>query len=1079
MPVYTLDFENLAAGDIVNNQYEGQGVTISSKAYHPAMVFDTDNPTGGDWDLATSNLGNVLIVSEDGDSSDPDDNAGGGSVYFTFDEPTDVKNLTVLDNEEGGYVRFWDVDGNYLGKVELPTTGNNGQALAELNMDDVGYMQVSLCGSGAIDNITYDSPIHADPEGDGYVEGTAGDDLIDAAYTGDPEGDMIDAGDAILPGEGPQDDIVLAGAGDDTVISGEGDDEIYAGSGDDFVDGGVGDDTIYGDGNLGGQTDVVREKFEWDEAPGFSDEAAASAFTQNTGNVEVTFSILDTNESPQVEYEDKPGNVDGIDTGGLGDVDPGSNLALESNSNDEGATVALDFSDEVQSVEFNINDVDHDSEVWVRAYDADGTEVTVNLSGGSDVSVSGNHAGSNGGSGQPGSSDYSVQVVIPGPVARIEVVHNQDGGDTSHVQITDVYFDVMVGTVDNGPAGNDTLLGGAGDDVIYGEGGDDEIHGGDGSDTISGGDGSDTVFGGDGDDVIDTSGSDPRTDYGWPGVIAPDADPFDDRDTVHGGAGNDTITTGDDQDTITGGTGEDTIDGGLDDDTIDGGEGNDFIIGGHGSDTIQGGAGNDEIWGGLGPDTDPFNAPDVDQPGDSFPIADPVPNNGIDVIHGGAGNDTIYGQDDADQLFGDAGMDYIDGGIDNDEIHGGDNADTLLGGQGDDTIFGDDGADIIEGGTGNDVVDGGRGADRIFGGEGDDLLDGGTGGDFIDGGAGDDTILGTTGRDELHGGDDNDTITGGLGEDVIDGGNGDDMIDAGGDDDIVSGGAGNDTITGGLGNDQIDGGADRDVIHGVNAGDTVDGGAAGDDWDVLDLTGSAPSGGSLAVTITGPDSNGNGSDGYVTYFDSNGDVTGTLQFEEIEEIVPCFTPGTLIATPKGERRVEELREGDRVITRDNGIQEIRWVGHKPLDWRQLQANRHLKPVLIQAGSLGNGLPERDMLVSPNHRVLVANDRTALYFEEREVLVSAKHLVDNKGVHRVDAMGTTYIHFMFDHHEVVLSDGAWTESFQPGDYALKGLGNAQRTEIFELFPELDTVQGVEDYTAARRTLKAHEAKMLIT
>ena len=94
------------------------------------------------------------------------------------------------------------------------------------------------------------------------------------------------------------------------------------------------------------------------------------------------------------------------------------------------------------------------------------------------------------------------------------------------------------------------------------------------------------------------------------------------------------------------------------------------------------------------------------------------------------------------------------------------------------------------------------------------------------------------------------------------------------------------------------------------------------------------------------------------------------------------------------------------------------------------------------------------------------------------VASAKHLVDNKGVHRVDTMGTTYIHFMFDHHEVVLSNGAWTESFQPGDYSLKGVGNAQRGEIFELFPELETVQGLEDYTAARRTLKKHEAKMLL-
>lgn len=70
-----------------------------------------------------------------------------------------------------------------------------------------------------------------------------------------------------------------------------------------------------------------------------------------------------------------------------------------------------------------------------------------------------------------------------------------------------------------------------------------------------------------------------------------------------------------------------------------------------------------------------------------------------------------------------------------------------------------------------------------------------------------------------------------------------------------------------------------------------------------------------------------------------------------------------------------------------------------------------------------------MLLSPNHRVLVASDKAQLFFEEREVLVAAKHLVGKDGIHQVDAMGTTYLHFMFDHHEVVLSDGAWTESFR--------------------------------------------------
>ncbi|MCA0919960.1 Hint domain-containing protein [Pseudooceanicola nanhaiensis] len=267
---------------------------------------------------------------------------------------------------------------------------------------------------------------------------------------------------------------------------------------------------------------------------------------------------------------------------------------------------------------------------------------------------------------------------------------------------------------------------------------------------------------------------------------------------------------------------------------------------------------------------------------------------------------------------------------------------------------------------------------------------------------------------------------------------------------------------------------DRDVFKGATAGDFIDGGSGDEvDYDTLDLRGSAPDGGSLKVIY----SDTNPEDGTVEFYDADDELTGTATFEDIENVIPCFTPGTLIATPKGERLVEELRAGDRIITRDNGIQEIRWTGARQMSAQELARASHLRPVLIQKGSLGYGLPERDMLVSPNHRVLVNNDKTALYFEEREVLVAAKHLVGLKGIDTVDTMGTTYIHFMFDRHEVVLSDGSWTESFQPGHQTLDGLGNAQRNEIFELFPELKEEEGVSNYAAARRTLKRHEAALL--
>ena len=60
----------------------------------------------------------------------------------------------------------------------------------------------------------------------------------------------------------------------------------------------------------------------------------------------------------------------------------------------------------------------------------------------------------------------------------------------------------------------------------------------------------------------------------------------------------------------------------------------------------------------------------------------------------------------------------------------------------------------------------------------------------------------------------------------------------------------------------------------------------------------------------------------------------------------------------------------------------------------------------------------------------------------------------------------------------MSNGAWTESFQPGDMTLKGMGNSQRTEIFDLFPELATEAGLENYAAARKTLKRHEATLIV-
>ncbi|MEI4486257.1 Hint domain-containing protein [Frigidibacter sp. MR17.14] len=1026
---------------------------------------------------------------------------------------------------------------------------------------------------------------------DGIVEGTAGADLINYNYTGDPDGDRIDHDDALSWTSSKNDDEVRAGAGNDTIDAGLGNDLVYAGSGSDKVSGGAGDDTIYGDSDPS-EAAGGRESFNWsqvsdscisyygDKVDNYEDMSGRK-IVQDTGDNKVTVDIPDSckflwySKGVDSSFTTNGNNVDGLN-GGNETVSSHSGLQSFAEKG-ESATYKFGFETPAEHVQFNISDIDaNKGQVSIRAYDAKGNLITVQLTGGANLALTDTDglAGVDTATSKytcavsPTAASNTLHVEIAGPVARIEVIHSNVGTGNSAVVISDMFFDtaapiagddtldggdgndVIYGEAGNdvitGGNGNDTLDGGEGNDKIYGEAGNDVITGGKGNDTLDGGDGNDKISGGDGDDLIyggkgdDTidggagantiyggegndkiiggdagnkiiSGDYGLPDQGYPGLYPSDPNPNDDRDYVETGAGNDTIFTGDDDDTIKAGAGNDYIDAGIDDDLVYGEAGNDTIIGGEGNDTIFGGDGDDVIYGGLGNGvTDAINIPDVD--------GDKLPNNGRDVIDAGAGNDTVYGQDDNDLIHGGEGNDYLDGGVDNDTLYGDAGNDTLIGGQGDDSLLGGDGDDKLDGGTGNDYLDGGTGNDLLEGGEGNDTLLGGAGNDTLLGGAGndsltggngDDLMQGGAGNDTLLGGEGSDTLLGGLGKDSLSGGAGNDLLEGGADDDTLDGGEGNDTLLGGAGNDSLIGGAGTDLIDGGDGNDTILGGAGADtmlgglgqdtfvigagegigdwidggagpleqDYDTLDLTGSASAGGSFVVHKTEVDSNGNGWNGYVDYFDSYGNFTGKLEFNEIEKIVPCFTPGTSIATPKGERLVEELRVGDKVITRDNGIREIAWVGAKTLDYGQLAGNAHLRPVLIRAGSLGNGLPERDMLVSPNHRMLVANERTALYFDEHEVLVSAKHLVNGHGVARVEALGVSYIHFMFDQHEVVLANGAWTESFQPGDYSLAGIGNAQRNEIFELFPELKTSVGLNAYVAARKTLKRHEASLL--
>lgn len=184
------------------------------------------------------------------------------------------------------------------------------------------------------------------------------------------------------------------------------------------------------------------------------------------------------------------------------------------------------------------------------------------------------------------------------------------------------------------------------------------------------------------------------------------------------------------------------------------------------------------------------------------------------------------------------------------------------------------------------------------------------------------------------------------------------------------------------------------------------------------------------------------------------------------QVTPCFTPGTLIATDRGARPVEELRRGDRVVTRDNGLKRITWTGRRSFGYRDILEAEELRPVLIRAGALGGGFPDRDMVVSPGHRFLVT-PRQRLFTQVREeTLVAAGALVGRPGIERARCLGVSYLHILMNQHEVVLADGAWTESFHPDDRIVRALAPKERQEILILFPEIATMGAALRFPAAR-------------
>jgi hypothetical protein len=254
----------------------------------------------------------------------------------------------------------------------------------------------------------------------------------------------------------------------------------------------------------------------------------------------------------------------------------------------------------------------------------------------------------------------------------------------------------------------------------------------------------------------------------------------------------------------------------------------------------------------------------------------------------------------------------------------------------------------------------------------------------------------------------------------------------------------------------------------VQTGNTV--AATGNSGTSVDTSGAADS---ITVTIPGPLTQIQ-----VTY--DNGPTatsSGAFGWGEVSFDVVCFAEDAQITTDQGDRLIQDLNVGDMVVTRDHGLQEIRWIGKKHVTGARLYAYPNLRPIVIEKDTYGPNVPYKDLMVSPQHRILIDHSDVALLFGDTEVLAPAKGLINNTSVYvNETARSVTYFHILFDQHEVIYSNGLPTESFQPCDHNIDAFDHKIRDELFILFPEFKESSHQLVY-AARPSLTVRESRLL--
>ena len=204
-------------------------------------------------------------------------------------------------------------------------------------------------------------------------------------------------------------------------------------------------------------------------------------------------------------------------------------------------------------------------------------------------------------------------------------------------------------------------------------------------------------------------------------------------------------------------------------------------------------------------------------------------------------------------------------------------------------------------------------------------------------------------------------------------------------------------------------------------------------------------------------------------FTSDGPTPGTTNV--------CFSNGTYLATPEGEKPIEQLRVGDLVLTADRGGQPIAWLFTKTWTPIEVAAAPNLAAVLIRKDALAHGLPAADLLISPNQRVLIDDWRAELMFGEAGVLVSAVALIDDNQIRRAAIQSeVTYHSLLLEDHRIVAAEGLATDSLFPDERTIAGLSPSDQNSLMLAIPDM----GLADNTRATRhpVLSAAESLALL-